>query len=330
MLIIPIGILLLWSLWNFLEYGSVHIIDRPKGSIHINHLWAFIACLGSVSTFIPSFLNGSFPNRYVKVIVYFSFSILTVSFLIFYFSNFQEQQFSKFAIALFLIVGFLVIFTLFMVLINLVKKDFLVFLKSEQFIIFLYLASLSLFFILFAPFSATRHILLVIPFILLFGHELIEKSTRDIKRLSISITILLGLLLGISDWKYADYYRDMASIELPKDSTTWTIGLWGWKWYAKKNGMKEYSTTLSRVNEGDYFIYPGDIPKQELSEEFDLIVIEKKWEEADILTFFSGNTFASLYNSAVDRPAWSLSKSPIDTIYICKVTFHKNDTTYNK
>jgi len=81
---------------------------------------------------------------------------------------------------------------------------------------------------------ATRHILLVIPFILLFSWDLIDKALHGINKLVITLTIILGLILGISDWKYADYYRQMASsIELPKDRTVWAVGLWGWQWYAK-------------------------------------------------------------------------------------------------
>ena len=143
--------------------------------------------------------------------------------------------------------------------------------------------------------------------------------------LSMGTALLLGLLLGISDWKYADFYRNMSIQELPVGNTTWTVGQWGWKWYAQKNGMTEYSTSHSRVSEGDFFIYPGDIPKQELSQDFKLIIVDKKWEEADFFTFFSGKEFASLYNSFVDRPPWTLSKSPIDTIFIYEVAFLKVD-----
>lgn len=124
---------------------------------------------------------------------------------------------------------------------------------------------------------STRHVLLVIPFILLFGHELIDKATISINRLSVTITILLGLFLGISDWKYSDYYRKMASaIDLPKDRNTWTAGHWGWQWYSEKNGMKQYNTHQSNVIEGDYFVYPGNISSQKINKNIHLTVLYRK------------------------------------------------------
>ncbi|RLD93696.1 MAG: hypothetical protein DRJ29_08035 [Bacteroidetes bacterium] len=222
------------GIWNFTEYGSIHLIDRPKNSIHINKLWSFIACLGSVSVFIPFFIYGCLPKRYMGIIIHISYLLLGLAFTAIYFGDFQESRISVLMNTLFLTSGSLVLIALFLVGFNLVKKDFYGFFKSKQFVIFLYLASLSLFVILFAPFSATRHILLIIPFILLLGHELIDKTTHGLKMLSMGTALLLGLLLGISDWKYADFYRNMSIQELPVGNTTWTVGQWGWKWYAQK------------------------------------------------------------------------------------------------
>jgi hypothetical protein len=207
------------------------------------------------------------------------------------------------------------------------KNGYKAFLHSNKFILFLILASLSIFMVLFAPFISTRHILLIVPFVLLFGNELICNTVKSIKRLSLAITVALGLILGISDWKYADYYRNMASsFDIPKDKNVWFAGLWGWQWYAKENGMKPYSTNCSSLSEGDYLIYPGNIPLQEINENISLTIIDKKWKEANLLTFFSGNDFASLYNSSLDRPPWKLSKKPIDTIFICKVEILKKNS----
>ncbi|MFK8037238.1 MAG: hypothetical protein AB8B74_03025 [Crocinitomicaceae bacterium] len=43
-------------------------------------------------------------------------------------------------------------------------------------------------------------------------------------------------------------------------------------------------------------------------------------EESNCFTFFSGKQLASMYNSFLHKPTWSLSNSPIDTIFICQVT----------
>jgi hypothetical protein len=326
-MLIPIFTLILWSYWNYIEYGSVHILSKSAGIIHIKQLWAFMACLGSISTFSISFIFGSYPKKIIKLGIYFILAIFVISVIIFFFGLIPELQFSKYLNLLFLTNGFMVFIALFIQLVFIILiKGLRVFLTRDDFVILLYIGSISAFMILFAPYIATRHVLLVIPFILLFGHELINKATIRLNRLSLTVTILLGLLLGISDWKYSDYYRQMASaVDLPRDRNIWTAGHWGWQWYSKINGMKQYNMNQSNVVDGDYFVYPGNISKQKINKNINLIVLKKEWEEASILTFFSGNDFASLYNSTMDKPAWCLSKDPIDTIFICKIKIVKKE-----
>ena len=54
-LLIPIGTLILWSLWNLHEFDAIHILNRSASTIHINKLYAFMGTLGAVSTFIITF-----------------------------------------------------------------------------------------------------------------------------------------------------------------------------------------------------------------------------------------------------------------------------------
>lgn len=319
-LIIPIGFLSLWSLWNYMEYGSIHIIDRPGGVIHVNKLWAFIIGLGSISTFLISFISGFSRSGITKVAVYSVLTLVTVSVILFYFQFIEEELYSQYLTVSFFITGFLVLVILTIEFVRFIRKDLSSFFSSNRFVVLLFLASISMFVILFGPFIATRHILLVVPFMLLFGSRLIDNAGVNINRLSIIATVLLGLLLGISDWKYADYYREQASsIVITGTENIWTVGHWGWQWYSKQNGMRQYNTNQSIVSEGDYFVYPVDISRQDINQNIELIVIDKKWQEADIFTLFSGKDFASLYNSGVSKPPWNLSMKPIDTIYICKV-----------
>ncbi len=320
-LIIPLFVLILWSLWNYIEYGSIHIMTKSAGIIHIKQLWAFIACLGSISAFVPSFISGSYPVRILKNVIYGLLTLFVIAVILFIFDLVPERQFSEYLNSLFIINGFIVLILLFNKFVfDLIIKGLRIFITTDDFLLFLYISSISAFMVIFAPNIATRHVLLVIPFILLFGHELIDKANISINRLSLTIAILLGLFLGISDWKYSDYYRQMASaIDLPKDRNIWTAGHWGWQWYSKKNGMKQYNTHQSNVIEGDYFVYPGNISRQKINKSIHLTVLKKKWQEASFLTFLSGNNFASMYNSTIEKPSWCLSKDPIDTIYICKV-----------
>ena len=133
---------------------------------------------------------------------------------------------------------------------------------------------------------------------------------------------MLGIVLGISDLCYANYYRDMArSEDVQGGKTTWTVGHWGWQWYAEQVGMRSFGTTTSRIANGDLLIMPMNIDRQRLELPFDvdLHVVDKRWRGSDARTFVSVKNFASLYNSSVTKPVWNFSRLPIDTIYVYRI-----------
>jgi 4-amino-4-deoxy-L-arabinose transferase-like glycosyltransferase len=320
-LFIPIGILVLWSVWNYAEYGSIHFLDRPRGEIHINRLWSFMACTGAVAFFSASILSGSFTKPWVRKGIIIVLILFLLQIVLFANRLIPEKTNTNLLNILFIINGILVYFLLVRQFIKNSKgTGFHSYLMSDSFIVLLFVASMAAFMVLFAPFMATRHILLVIPFVLLFSDGLFTRSGNTVNRISLGLSIVFGVTLGISDYTYANYYRKMANeIKTHSGQTVWTVGHWGWQWYAEKNGMKEYATNSSVVKDGDLMVYPGNISRQEFAPDLQLTVLEKKYDEAGFLTFFSGNNFASLYSSSMKIPPWTLSLQPIDTIYICRV-----------
>ncbi len=320
-LIIPLVILALWSWWNYHEYGSIHFLDRPKGEFHINRFWAFVACTGSMSAFSVSLIYANFRSKTAKtiyVLLFAGFSVLAILSL----NGLIPDELNSILLnIIFIMNGFIVFYALVRLLIKHIKAQGLrKYVSDASFVVFLFMASLSAFMILFAPFIATRHILLILPFILLFGQYCFDSIKAGINRISIVLTLLLGSLLGISDYNYAGYYRKMAAeIKLPEGKTVWTAGHWGWQWYSNENGMLQYATDQSPVKPGDYFVYPGNISKQETGTNLKLSLVEKKWKEAGLLTFFSGNNMASMYSNSVRIAPWTFSRSPVDTIFIFRV-----------
>jgi len=316
-ILIPIGALFLWSIWNYLEYGSIHLLDRPKKSFHFRNIIAFVSLLGAISTYTYALIRAAFPSKKIKLMTNLFVLLLLSSFILFYFGNFDEKLFSYYLNTVFSINGFILLFFAFRYIY--IRRTLNFEGKFKELILVLFFLSLSSFLLLFAPFMASRHLLLVFPFVLLMSYPLLEKASNKVKIATVTSGFVLGILLGISDYQYAGYYRKMAQIDLPKDHTNWTVGHWGWKWYASKNGLKEYDTLQKQVKKNDLFIFPKDIPKQKISKNIQLELIDKKWEEANLSTFLSGNNFASMYNSYLDKPAWTLSKKPIDTIFIYRV-----------
>lgn len=230
-----------------------------------------------------------------------------------------QELYTKYLVLAFTVNGCLIIGSLLLLLSRCVKKITLKqAITSNYFVILLTGVAISSFLILLAPFMATRHLLLVIPFLLILGSDLIRKTEGLIFQISFVLTLLFGLLLGISDWYYADYYRNITT-KLPhaKNGTTWYAGHWGWQWYAEKNGMKEYTIQEKGLKNGDYLVYPGDISIQSINKS-ELQLVEKKWEKASPFNWLSVS-FASLYSSGIDKAVWKLSSKPLDTLYIYRI-----------
>ncbi len=324
-LLIPVILLIGWSAWNYFEYGGIHILGREKKCPGFDLVLPFLSCLGAMSTFIFSFSYGIRPQKKTQTIIFVTFSLFCFSFLLFCFNIIDEGSFTHFLDGLFVFMGSIVMAILFLIFLR-TKDKSTTFLSSDEIIVYFCLGALGLFIVFLAPFIATRHILLLIPFCILLGSGLFNQCSYRINMFSLSYAIVLGVFLGISDWKYADYYRHMSqSPEIPEGEVVWTIGHWGWQWYSKKQGMKEYNNNNSDVKRGDYFVFPGHVDKQKINENLTLSVVNKVWDESDLLTFFSGKSFGSMYWNTAFRPAWNFSHKPVDTIFVCLVENVKNE-----
>ena len=268
-----------------------------------------------------------FPEKKSNVII----STVTICFWLFailvFIDVFPETIFNKILNIFFIGNGVLIlVFFLKKQCLPLFKKQGNIISNEGQITIFL--ISLTSFIALFAPFNATRHILLLIPFLLFLSDDFFDKLNKKSINLTLSSYIVLGLLLSVSDWFYADFYRKNTTSFKTNHSKTWSLGLWGWQWYSKKNGMEIYAKQKElSVKKGDYIIFPKDVPKQHLAKGIKIDTLKIITEKPNALTFFSGKNFASMYNSFYNKPAWSLSKQPIDTIFICKVIkdLHSSD-----
>lgn len=318
-LIIPILGLTLWSIWNKLEFGAMHMISRPRSEFNSEDIITFISTLGAMSVFSVVFIYNSIPKKMTRYGIILSFVIFIALIPMVYFDLLDESIFNKYLNFGFIANGSILIVLILIQFTKNIVKERVQFLKSPFLPLTLYVLGVSSFIVLFAPFNATRHVLLVIPFILLIGHKQFEMTVGSINQLVMFASISLGLLLGISDWVYADFYRKNAE-NIKVEGKIYSLGHWGWQWYTRKAGMTIYSKEDElNLRNGDLIVFPKDISKQDLNTGIQLDTIRCITEPSTILTFFSGKNFASLYNSYREKPSWTLSKAPIDTIFICKV-----------
>ncbi len=319
-LIIPILVISVWSLWNIIEYDSIHILDRPKSGFHPQKILAYLSTLGSVSFISGIYIYYYLPKKITQYSIYLLFVVFCLLIPLVYYGYIGESISTMVLSVFFLVNGLTIMSITLLVILQKIRKGGVSYLKSYEFPIMIYIIVFSLFIGLLAPFNATRHILLITPFLILAGSHMFDK-VYSVYRLVLFSTIIIGVLLGISDWIYADFYRrSVINIKIKAD-TVWSMGHWGWQWYSKKAGMRIYSTNDSlKLNCGDYIVFPKNIHRQELSSGIRIDTVGYITEDPSLLTFLSGKNYASMYISSIYNPPWSLSNITIDTIFVCKVT----------
>ena len=124
-------------------------------------------------------------------------------------------------------------------------------------------ASALLLAVFVAPFPAARHVLLGLPPLMLLVARAFPPAPAA-RRMALAATAALGAALAISDWRRADVYREVAQA-IPSPSSTWTVGHWGWQWYAAQRGLREYAPGQSRLDPGDVLVAPQSIHRQRFS-----------------------------------------------------------------
>lgn len=325
-LLIPLGLIILWSLWNYWEFGGIHILERKAGSKSSisDRAWTFVTNLGSVAPFGVILLNYLLKKIISVFIVCVSTALLLLAAAFFYFSSVldNERITQVLEILFFINGGIIILGSILITFRNYQKSDSSqLFIQSNNAIVIVFLLASTAFLIGFAPFMGTRHILLTIPFFLLLSGLALMVCSSHLVKYSIIASLLLSLLLGISDWKYAYYYKNSASgimKGMPPNSTVWASGSNGWQWYAKKNGMRQYLREFSNPKPGDYLVIPSRITFAKIYSDNPFVVVAQIWGEASPLTYFSVSDNYSMYLSTKGKPSWTLSKRAMDTIYVCQ------------
>ncbi len=322
---IPVFMLLLWTAWNKLEYGGVHIQDRPKNEISLKlvyeQLIALLSCIGSVLPIPFLFWNGIKPSRiWVYLSLLFMIAFGTFSILV-YFEKIQIHPANTILNGIFIVIGAFMVLALLIYLVKGIKAIAVDKQIEPHFpfaILTIMLGAMTLFLLLYAPFMATRHLLLLMPFLFLLMLPVLNLSLGSIWKNALFSVAFLGIVLGISDWMYADFYRTMPAKVKVKPGA-WTVGHWGWQWYAKQQGFKFYSKDSSVVELGDEIVFPRHISKQVLDTGTIIKEIGEYTYKPTIGTFFSVHNFASMYNSYYNKPSWEFSKVYIDTVVTAQI-----------
>lgn len=324
--LIPVVILSAWSVFNYLEYGSVHLFDRPSRTLTLDRvsfmvvLWT--AALGSIAPFSILVLADTFSRmmngRISRRVMAITGAVLFVVIATLYFQTRGLSSHHALLAGLFLTNG-----TYLCVLVGLafIRRE-----KRPKPLLYLWLLSTAVFIVLFAPFLATRHVLLSVPVLLLIlGAWLPPVPRPRVVFATIAVTLFLTGNLAVADRRFADFYRTQApSIRssLPAGSTIWFTGHWGWQWYAKKNGMRQLDLLRSRPEPGDYVVQPLAINRQDIDPALPLERIDLIEEPLVRLPRFStANGGASFYSGRY--LPWTISRETFGSIEVYRVASGK-------
>ena len=325
MALIPIALLAVWSGWNLYEYGSIHILDRQGGDPSVRGIFvrtlALLTALGAVSPFTPLFLRALVPSRarwlFTAWVGAVALAVLFVA--VAYAGLIAEPVSDQILRILFTLNGVLVVAFCIRYLPTTVTLP-----TANTWALVLWAMGLALFVALFSPMMATRHVLLVIPPVLLLIAPALAGARIREKTLAVACTGALGILLTISDKHFADFYRQEApriaqELKQQTTGTVWNLGHWGWQWYAEQAGMPMYGRTHSHVEVGDILVIPQDYDAQFVDERLTVEPIAEWTGEPERATFFCVEQFAGMYTSSYEKLPWSMSRSHEKTIVAYRV-----------
>jgi len=329
---IPAMMLILWSCWNYLDYGSVHMLGRRPIPFSWNELVqmsvSWLICLGAILPYSLIYFrcNSELRAKIFSSSVKWLVVILTAMFFAaLHLHKLDVSRTEKIFLLLFFTNGIAIGLTLLWCVLG----GWVQTCSQQQqalLLLSLWVAAGGSFTVLYAPFMATRHVLLVIVPISLLLARFVDPPSLAWRSAILLLTASLSLVLGVSDWTWANFYREKAVAirrELPATANVYFTGHWGWQWYAKQNGMKQLEALNPQLEIGDYLVYPVAMDNQTVKNiptDRQLTLQKIYTEPFSLLTFFSTRDRARFYASDTETAPWIISFNAIPPIVVFQVT----------
>jgi 4-amino-4-deoxy-L-arabinose transferase-like glycosyltransferase len=320
-LLVPMAVLVGWTLWNIHEIGTPHLFakaDAPHGGVP---WFEYMACIGGLSFLAPLLYPWRKGRRlFIGVCATAPIALFGAGLAV-AFRLIGEERIAPVLTGIFLINGACLTVLVPVAALRGIRPSLRALLEPRVLALG-FAAALALFHLLFASFAAARYVLLSYPFLLLAAAPIIAQAPKRLVRIGIVLTVGLGLALGVSDFMHAGYYRRMAArIEPVSDARSFVVGHHGWQWYACERGLVPYGTETTALRDGDVLYRAGFTGPQPIALPAGarLDTLQALWEEPGPMTFFSVARVPRLYLSNLDLPVWTFSTSPIDTIHVLRV-----------
>ena len=328
--LMPIFVLATWSLFNYFDYGGIHIFGRDIGNrtqSYLSFATSWLGTLGAITPFaILVFIAMSY--RSTVAIAKLAWLLLAIFNLLFYtyvlwlyMASPSSESVNDLLKWSFLINGSALVVAIVTITIGKTIRNEI---NLTQLTLLYWLVSSAVFIIGFAPFMATRHVLLSVPplLLLLYFWVIEGRNARKFISSAVVLSLMITSLLAMADRWYADVYRQQAALissSLPKQSTIWFNGNWGWQWYATQSGMKQFSLIDGRQKPraGDFIVSTTrniccalPIPNEIKLEQFQKIVIPR---DSRISHFASSRFYRS------GPQPWGYYLTPIEEFVVWRV-----------
>lgn len=324
---VPVLVLLGWSAFNWLDYGGVHLLGRETTSYSADELFVrlrlWLVALGAVSPFAAYFYlhaSARLPGRWgpaLRVALAALLGCLVALALAFWADAASQHAVERVLRPVFLANG--IAFAALAVAAPLLLSRGR--LGIRELTLGWWLLSGTAFIVVFAPAIATRHVLLVVPALLLLAERWQREPRVAWTVAALALTVGVTSLVASADRWWAGVYREQAReirASLPREANVWFTGHWGWQWYAKQNGMTQIDQRWELPRVGDYVVEPrnvspstdGGIP---LALERCISVPRKRFFED------AAAPDAGFYSSDLDSLPWTLSRDPIEEFCIYRV-----------
>jgi hypothetical protein len=133
----------------------------------------------------------------------------------------------------------------------------------------------AMFLVLFAPFNASRHALLLVPPLFLLAYQEAVRDSVAPRSVTARPWLVLyaaaALYVAACDWEMARFYRAAAPVASERalriageGAVIYFRGHWGWQWYARRTGMREFDLARSDLAVGDVLVDPVGVHAQRL------------------------------------------------------------------
>ena len=330
--LIPLAALAAWSLFNIFDYKGVHIFGRLNGQNH-ERLWllkeviAWVLALGALT---PLGLIAAVQSRreliraeiaiYSAIFLGFMAAILSVAWGVL--SNSQPDKLLR---VVFFANGALICLTLVPDALRIgysrLWRPEVIRALGPNIYLFLWVLGTTAFYVVFAPFIAARHVLLILPAItLLLLSRWNGSLTRGSRFLGLAFTVIVSIGLCLSDWRFAEFYKLEATKlahSLSTAGSIWTSGHWGWQWYATQVGFREVDVQSSDLRPGDYFVVADDVDHQPLKAPPPMRLVRTDTQGGSLLNLFCTGRIDRFYASDFRTAPWSLSRDCLNhmTVY---------------